>query len=78
MRKQDQCYQLCGCCIVCHCRDDGQLTQQSAAFSQLVDKAYIQAFAGKLSGWILSIVVFNVEQNFNENFTFFIKLHAYK
>jgi len=32
IRKQDQYYQLWGCCVVCHCRDDGQLTQQTAAF----------------------------------------------
>jgi len=33
IRKQDQCYQLCGYCIVCSCRDDGQMTHQSAAFA---------------------------------------------
>jgi len=33
IRKQDQCYQLCVCCVVCRCQDYGQLTQQSAVFA---------------------------------------------
>jgi len=73
VRKQDQCYQLCGCCVICHCQDDGQLTQQSTAFATSCRQGL------RSSLWlILSIVVFNVEQNFNQNFTFFSKRHAYK
>jgi len=38
---------------------------------QVVDKVYVPAFAGKLFRKILSIVVFNLEQNFNQNITLF-------